>query len=251
MLLVRDEAVKFVLNAHAATSTEDLSVMLMESLRSVGVRLAYCVRIAAPGQPVLPKYLYGFFDPHWVAAYSKCRCALFDPIIPRIFANNGPIFWSDLRSNLSPAELSVLALAAEYGHHDGVTVPVLGQRGDVCAVVITAKERLELTSEDRALLLTLATTFAMRGLSLLAPDQIQCPNLTLREKQCLSWAARGKSDWEIGEILSIAERTAHMFVESAKRKFATRSRHEAILGAWQRGWLLDLPEVKSDAAELT
>jgi DNA-binding CsgD family transcriptional regulator len=48
----------------------------------------------------------------------------------------------------------------------------------------------------------------------------------------------GKSDWEIGEILAISERTAHNHVEAAKRLLDVGTRTQAVVQAWRRGWLV-------------
>lgn len=45
---------------------------------------------------------------------------------------------------------------------------------------------------------------------------------TAREIEILHWIARGKSDWEIGEILQISAKTVNFHVENSKRKFRCR-----------------------------
>ena len=59
--------------------------------------------------------------------------------------------------------------------------------------------------------------------------------LTFRETEILCWIARGKSDWEIGEILQISSKTVNFHVENAKRKFGVPTRVQAVLVAvWNR-----------------
>jgi LuxR family quorum sensing-dependent transcriptional regulator len=48
----------------------------------------------------------------------------------------------------------------------------------------------------------------------------------------------GKSDWEIGEILTISDRTAHNHIEAAKRLLEVGTRTQAVVQAWRRGWLV-------------
>ena len=43
--------------------------------------------------------------------------------------------------------------------------------------------------------------------------------LSPRELECLEWAARGKSAWEIGRLLNISRRTAAFHLDNAKMKF--------------------------------
>jgi DNA-binding CsgD family transcriptional regulator len=52
--------------------------------------------------------------------------------------------------------------------------------------------------------------------------------LSRRETECLQWAAKGKTDWEIGQILSLSEKTVNVYIERAKSKYGVRSRTQAI-----------------------
>jgi DNA-binding CsgD family transcriptional regulator len=53
-------------------------------------------------------------------------------------------------------------------------------------------------------------------------------SLTPREVEVLTWAARGKSAWEIGEILHIAKRTVDEHVQHAARKLGAANRTQAV-----------------------
>lgn len=63
--------------------------------------------------------------------------------------------------------------------------------------------------------------------------------LTKREREVLQWAARGKSAWEIGEILQIAKRTVDEHVQTAGRKLGAANRAQSIAIA-VRGRLIDV-----------
>lgn len=49
-----------------------------------------------------------------------------------------------------------------------------------------------------------------------------------RETDCLHWAARGKTNWEIGEILSISENTVRYHLKNAFLKLGTNTRSSAV-----------------------
>jgi DNA-binding CsgD family transcriptional regulator len=59
-------------------------------------------------------------------------------------------------------------------------------------------------------------------------------SLTLREVEVLTWVARGKSAWEIGQILGIVKRTVDEHAGSAMRKLGAANRTEAIAIAMHR-----------------
>jgi LuxR family quorum sensing-dependent transcriptional regulator len=53
-------------------------------------------------------------------------------------------------------------------------------------------------------------------------------SLTSRELAVLEWVARGKSAWEIGEILHITKRTVDAHVNSAVSKMGVANRTHAV-----------------------
>jgi DNA-binding CsgD family transcriptional regulator len=53
-------------------------------------------------------------------------------------------------------------------------------------------------------------------------------SLTPREVEVLAWVARGKSAWEIGEILHISKRTVDEHVQAAVRKLGAANRPQAV-----------------------
>jgi DNA-binding CsgD family transcriptional regulator len=63
------------------------------------------------------------------------------------------------------------------------------------------------------------------------------PRITARESQILRWIAAGKSDWAIGRILNISDKTVNYHAENAKRKFGVSTRIQAVLAAARNGVL--------------
>lgn len=59
--------------------------------------------------------------------------------------------------------------------------------------------------------------------------------LTVRENEVLRWVARGKSAWEIGEILGITKRTVDLHVQTAVRKLGAFNRTHAVALALRDG----------------
>jgi DNA-binding CsgD family transcriptional regulator len=68
------------------------------------------------------------------------------------------------------------------------------------------------------------------------PDaQVPCEPLTIREAQVLSWAARGRQNREIAELLYISPDTVRKHLERAYEKLGARNRMEAV-AALRLGW---------------
>jgi DNA-binding CsgD family transcriptional regulator len=52
--------------------------------------------------------------------------------------------------------------------------------------------------------------------------------LSPRERECIGWAAEGKSCWEIGQILNISRRTVAFHLDNAKGKLGVRTNIQAV-----------------------
>jgi DNA-binding CsgD family transcriptional regulator len=61
------------------------------------------------------------------------------------------------------------------------------------------------------------------------------PSLTRRELHCLRWCKEGKTNWEIGEILKISEKTTEFHLRNAMRKLGAGNRVTAVVIGLKRG----------------
>jgi DNA-binding CsgD family transcriptional regulator len=75
------------------------------------------------------------------------------------------------------------------------------------------------------------------------------PRLSTRELECLSWAAQGKTTWEIGRVLLISEHTAVYHLRNALRKLGAVNRQQAIAKAVASGLLVPGVTPRREAAE--
>ncbi|MGB8900143.1 MAG: helix-turn-helix domain-containing protein [Methylocella sp.] len=51
----------------------------------------------------------------------------------------------------------------------------------------------------------------------------------------MQWAAEGKNDWEIGEVMSISEHGADKHMRSVRAKLGAINRTQAVAEAIRRG----------------
>jgi DNA-binding CsgD family transcriptional regulator len=66
-------------------------------------------------------------------------------------------------------------------------------------------------------------------------DQEADLELTPRETQILEWIATGKSDWQIGQILAISNKTVNYHAENIKRKYGVGTRIQMVVAALRGG----------------
>ncbi len=122
----------------------------------------------------------------------------------------------------------------------GVTVPVwhAGKTGYVswCS---RKRERLERGYDASLSSIHLLSHTFMRQL-----DRIQTSGdrrvLTVRETECLTWAARGKTSEEIARVLQRSAETVEFHLANAMLKLGARNRTHAVAIATQRGLLAEV-----------
>jgi len=137
-----------------------------------------------------------------------------------------------------------LSLLKEMNVSSGITVPVHhpgGRTGFVTWVSDEPLDSVQRWSESQASdLFLVAHSFLEHVESLMGmADSTRlrdCP-LTERERECLTWVARGKTDGEIGIIIDRSPETARFHVRNAIAKLDASSRSHAVAKAMRRGWL--------------
>jgi LuxR family quorum sensing-dependent transcriptional regulator len=131
---------------------------------------------------------------------------------------------------LSAGEREVWDAVMAWGWSNGFVLPVHGPGGYFATVSMASPERdLNLGNENRLHLQMIATLAHERChvLANLASAESALVTMSARELECLRWVAAGKTDWEIGMILSISARTVKFHVRGACAKLGARTRAQA------------------------
>lgn len=132
---------------------------------------------------------------------------------------------------LTRAQREVFDAAYCWGWVNGFVVPVHGPNGYLACVSMDSPERdLDFSPQQRLRLRLAALLAHERCWELESAEQAQHGDdvLTERERECLDWVAAGKTDWEIGRILSISANTVKFHVSGARDKLGARSRAQAV-----------------------
>jgi LuxR family quorum sensing-dependent transcriptional regulator len=165
----------------------------------------------------------------WVNQWYSHKYVSIDPVVNQLLARNESVRWSETRGANDGVGARVLDEATEFRLKDGFAFPVYNREGFVVAISM-ATEHYELGKQDEACL-HLASLYFHARLERLRAENTPLrrgPRLTPRERECLSWVAAGKTDWEISQILSIAEQTAHEYVQNALIKLNATTRAQAV-----------------------
>ena len=173
--------------------------------------------------------------------YVKERAFTRDPILHRAEGSITPVSWNTHRWDrpLPRSEKSVLSLLRDLNIASGVSIPIHGPGLRFSVLCLSTQDRQddaqrvrgELEGALQLLGAYVATYYQDSGAA------NQSVSLTAREIDCLSWTSEGKTAWEIGQILSISERTVRFHLSNAMRKLDAATKHQAVLKALTVGLL--------------
>lgn len=170
----------------------------------------------------------------WVRRYQEAGHVAVDPLLQRIGTSNVPLYWSDL-GRVGKTHI-VMDEARQHGLADGLAVTVSGMDGSRALLCLATDVPLAPAPAQRAatmgqaLLTVLHVHEALQRLGEHLAVPIM-PQLTPREKECLVWAAQGKTSWEIARILALSERGITFHMVNATRKLKAANRRQAIVRA--------------------
>jgi LuxR family quorum-sensing system transcriptional regulator CciR len=216
----------FVRNIGKLTNEEQLAEALDSLTAELGLRyfaLTHHIDVRRSGDAIrIHNYPAG-----WAEWFDDQRLGSTDPVHRASNLTSVGFAWSELERMLplTAEDRRVLDTARREGIGDGFTVPahVPGEAHGSCSFACAAGEPLR---EDHLPLLQLAGAFAfesarrMRRLRLAPPPVM----LTDRQRECVIWAARGKSDWEIAQILAISRETVIEHLKQARDRYGVGRR---------------------------
>jgi LuxR family quorum sensing-dependent transcriptional regulator len=233
-------ALEFAQEAEQESDPARLHERFGDVVRRFGVKYFSSVGIAVPGNDLRPRFSFGEVDYGWSDRYFQNAYYRFDPVIQMLFETAKPFAWREAAERFKSAQGDRLQseVAEVTGAREGLVIPVHDWFGETSAVILSGPT-FDPSPEVRPILHLVSVYFSSVGRDLKLepePDGV-CP-LTERQRECLRWVMDGKSDWEIGEILTISERTAHNHIEAAKRLLEVGTRTQAVVQAWRRGWLV-------------
>jgi len=169
--------------------------------------------------------------------YQDC-----DPVLRLTPYTNAPFLWKDLveREPLSDKQKLLFKECEEGGLHNGLTVPVHGPDGESYAICLATQDIKCDGGENLGQLHILAAQFHLAYSRLVVVDgQPERTNkLTERERECMSWTARGKSAWAISVILGLSEHTVQSYLKSAIKKLGATNKVSAVVQAIQEGHIV-------------
>lgn len=229
-------ALDFIEASKAVKSLDELGAAFQKTTRSLGFDYYACVSCVEFGSLPDGSVFLADYPEDWQKYYIENQYERTDPILQVSLKEHMPFNWDNnkIHRGITPEQSEMLCEAGDAGLLYGVTVPihivgafpgavnVVGESRDIDPAAEHAIHLMSVYLHDAALRVARQSKESLRPVAKLTP----------REKECLQWVAAGKTDWEISSILSIAERTVHTHVESAKTKLGVNTRVQAVVKAF-------------------
>jgi LuxR family transcriptional regulator, quorum-sensing system regulator BjaR1 len=169
--------------------------------------------------------------PHdWLERWKSRNYIIVDPVLNQLLLRNELVRWRDVRRSGDTAGTRVLDEASDYGLKEGLTLPVYTRDGFLIGIAL-GTDRYDLDRKAETCLHMASIYFHSKLEQLRGAQRFAEPKMTPRERECLSWVAAGKTDWEISQILRIAEQTVHEYVQNALIKLKAATRAQAVATA--------------------
>ncbi len=223
---VSSSAVDLIESASAAGSAAEVGRSLYQALRPLGVRALFSRSHSTAGAG--NEYVYARISPAgWEAIYDEKRLYGADFLSRVIRKRSAPFRWSDIEF-VTEAEREINEIVRDFNIDDGIAVPVHGPGGYVGVTSIAFEQLAEISPAERAAIAAATLVLHLQMMELSPERGRQGPSLSRRERDCMAFVAEGKSDWEISELLGVAETTVLSHVQNAKRKLGAKTRSHAV-----------------------
>ncbi|MBK8176709.1 MAG: LuxR family transcriptional regulator [Rhodospirillales bacterium] len=178
----------------------------------------------------------------WIRHYRANSYEVYDPVLLQTPHEEGPLVWDDLLRGvqLSPKQRRVLIESRDAGLFNGVSIPLHGPRGETYVTSLATEHAAAMHRANLAKLQLVAIQF-MISYSRTVRRDTERPasvHITDRERECLTWTARGKSAWSIGKILGLSEHTVNFHLKRSMVKLDATNRMQAVVAAVRLGLIL-------------
>ena len=203
----------------------ELQKELINAIKPLGFDKHTCLSFVDMNNPPPNAMLLFCFPEEWVSHYKKEKYFEDDIVLKTIYREAKPCLWQDIK-HLNKRNQMIFSEAQEFGIKNGITIPIIVP-GHYPTTVNIAGEHTDVDPEAYHALHLMAVHYHSAVIRI-GGDQFKPPELTGQQQKCLFWAAKGKSDQDIGEILFISPRTVNYHMELVRAKFNVRTRAQVI-----------------------
>ena len=242
-----ERADAFVRDLRDVCSEAELGDILRDAAEGIGFRYFALTHHVDPRRAPDASIRLHNYPNEWVDYYDAHGLGLADPVHRASHRTTRGFAWSELPTlvALTPDDREILELGAARGIGDGFTVPahVPGESNGSCSFANPVRVTMD---GERIALAQLLGSFAFQAARKLwrqrCPAAQPLPLVTGRQRDCIVWAARGKTNWEIGRILGVESDTVRAHLDGARERLDAPNRTSLVVTALYAG-IIDLSDV--------
>lgn len=226
----------FVTAATTTRTMADLQILIETAVRDLGFDYFAIVHHVLFGRPEDEHVRLTNYPLEWIG-FLREMAKLTDPVVRAAERMSSGFKWDQLDSllNVTAAEADYMRSAARHGICQGYTVPnhVPGETFGSCSFSVGDRKDFPDASISAAQALGSFAFEAARKLVRQRPGEIylQPAPLSERQRECLLFVARGKSDSVIADLLAIRPKTVNEHIEAAKRRYSVATRSQLLVRA--------------------
>jgi DNA-binding CsgD family transcriptional regulator len=186
-------------------------------------------------------YMDTSFCAGWVDRYVGQGYHRVDPVVAAGARTHLPFAWRFLvnRPELPGPQRQVFEEAADFNIRDALSIPFHGRRGyaGIASLVFSDPRRLREAVQAQPNLRLLALYYHSAVERLLEEEE-ESAGLTPFERQCLTWAAAGRSLWEISAATNRAETDVAGALRATREKLGVATTSQAAAKAIGQGLIV-------------
>ncbi len=219
---------------------------VLRIMRSVSISLG-AIRISYHLTPKLHSQTDGSvhliaegFPKKWIELYEHQHLREHDPIPDIVMQHGEPMLWQDAvkARRLNPQETDFVAQLEAFGLHDGIGIPLFGQKVRSAYSSFSFQQSDMLFDKQLILKIsTLALSSHVRICRILESVEGIKIQLSERESQVMRLIAHGRSSKFIAADLGISQTTAETYVRRIFMKLDVNDRIGATIKALESGIL--------------
>lgn len=232
--LTFDTTKEYISEIERASDASSICTIILERTRQFGFQSLLAGTMPRPGLNSAQQKAHVLLQQwplEWVGRYFARGYLFKDPTIKRVRRLHSPFTWSELHEAKSdPLATRVMNEATDFGLRAGLTISVGTLEGDAAGFSL-AGERIDIPDQAIGMVQLLATYGIGRAIMMLEGRQEIKAEITQREHEVIKWASEGKTEWEIGEILSVSERTIEKHIRNSMAKLNATNRTHLIAKA--------------------
>jgi LuxR family quorum sensing-dependent transcriptional regulator len=239
-----DRTLSYISDLQQADTPAAVCEKLLGVTSAFGLTALMAGTVPQPGTPTRRQkdhVLLCDWPVEWLERYVARNYVDHDPVVSRMKQLQAPFQWRDATEEIKVDRGGevVMGDAGEFKLKDGLAFPLVTLEGQIVMVSLGG-EQIEMSGMEFGMISLVATYAVGRAMQLLsgaADRTVDHIELTPRERECLRWAAAGKSEWEISQILGISEHTSEKHLLNAKFKLGAVNRVQAVAEAIRRGYI--------------